>query len=142
MNSAGFSLFEHTADLGVAASAPDAAGLIRASVAGLHACIGSLPPSEGGAGHTRRWTHADAALLLHDVLSEALMLFERDRAVMFIDTCEAEFAGTSTVQITYRAAPLDEGAAELHREVKAVTYHELAVCREADGWRARFIVDI
>ena len=43
---------------------------------------------------------------------------------------------------TARVAPVDEERSAYHREVKAVTYHELALRKVPGGYEAVYIVDI
>ena len=135
-----YELFDHTADMGVRARAATIAGLLQPAIEGLYACIGTLVPGAPAADLTFRLTHGDSADLLRDFLAELLHQFERHgcmavglEAVVFDDT-----------QLTARAQMrlVSDGESSYHREVKAVTYHELAIRPVPGGYEATFIVDI
>ena len=46
------------------------------------------------------------------------------------------------VKLTVRGEPLDASRHFVHREIKAVTAHAMAVERSPDGFLARFLVDV
>jgi SHS2 domain-containing protein len=50
--------------------------------------------------------------------------------------------GALEVSATLRGEPLDPAKHELAADVKAVTFHGLAVERTADGWRAQVTLDV
>ena len=74
---------------------------------------------------------------------------EIDRLSLPLDLFEASGEMTSEVQVrddgltgTAWGEPLDSARHMLAHEVKAITYHELKVVRDGDGWLAEVIVDI
>lgn len=143
---AGFELFDHTADLGARVRAATAAELIPPATEALYAAIGELAAEEAGRRDKIEITTAphaagDRAYLLRDYLAELLVRFERD-ATCFTPQRVAEFSD-ARLAVEGTTAPLDESRSAYAREVKAVTYHELTV-RPLDtgGWEAVFIVDI
>lgn len=82
----------------------------------------------------------DIEALLFDYLDR--LIYERDvRSVLPADS-EAtvyEADGEWVVEAGARGVPLDGVAA---REVKAVTYSEMAVEQTVDGWRAYVVLDV
>jgi SHS2 domain-containing protein len=135
-----YELFDHTADIGIRAVAPSLPDLIEPCTAGLYAVIGTV----AAAGDARPWRFEaasdDAALLLRDYLAEVLLLF---------DTEHRRLTGLHVTEFTPQrlcatadARPVDTRHSVLQREVKAVTYHELAVRPVAGGYEATCIVDI
>jgi SHS2 domain-containing protein len=55
---------------------------------------------------------------------------------------EARVRGDARVEITASGEPLDPRRHALRAEVKAVTYHALAVRRTPAGYTARVILDV
>jgi SHS2 domain-containing protein len=77
--------------------------------------------------------------LLFDWLAELLFTFDV-RHVLF-SGFDVE-VGKNGVKATARGEPVDPDRHELDMEVKAITYHQLKVEREGDGWVAEVIVDL
>lgn len=137
---ASFELFDHTADLGVRVRAATRAGLVAPATDGLYAAIGRIVTAGPAAPWAFELTGRDAAELLRDYLADVLRLFERDH----VRVCEPAVREYSDARLAVvgRVAGVDRAASELEREIKAVTYHELAVREVPGGWEAMFIVDI
>lgn len=141
---ASFELFDHTADIGIRAQAGTLPELAAIAGDGLYAVIGDLVATGGSAGEPREskieLREADAAVLLRDYLDELLVLFDRDhrRATTvdigtFDDSILVAHLSTSVV---------DRERSDYRREVKAITYHELAIHEIPGGYEATVIVDI
>ena len=80
------------------------------------------------------------AVLLRDYLGELLLRFERDgRVVTSVRTLEF---GDESLKADVHTERLDKARSRLHREVKAVTYHELDLRETEEGFEATIIVDI
>ena len=135
-----FELFEHTADIGVRARAGSLAELVGPCVEGLYAVIGKLRTTGDGAARMMTFEGEDAAMLLRDYLAELLRLFETDH----VRAVDVMVEGFTEQQLTVRThlSRVDMVESEFEREVKAVTYHELAVCAAERGYEATYIVDI
>ncbi len=136
-----FELFDHTADIGVRAWAPSLAGLVAPATAGLYAVLGEVVPQAAAATDWRCDLRGDdPAVLLRDYLAEVLLLFDCEhRRIGHLRVLQFD-GGQLQVQAT--ADAIDSARSVLVREIKAVTYHELAIRRTADGYEATFIVDI
>jgi protein archease len=138
-----FREFEHTGDLGIDVTAPTRAELYaRATTA-----LGRLMVEPGGIEiRARRVIEAGSqtgassdADLMHDLLSAALNVFLadgfiwRDAAVTEVGALlEAELAGER----------YDPRRHVFLTEIKAVTYHALAVEQAGAQWRARIVFDV
>lgn len=136
---AGFELFDHTADVGIRVFAPDMNSLLEPAARGLYAVIGELAAAGAPQPHSLDLTGDEPALLLRDYLTELLVLFERD--LCLIESIEGQFS-TGRLSVRGRRYHVDEGRSVYYREVKAITYHELAIRPISGGYEATIIVDI
>jgi SHS2 domain-containing protein len=135
-----FELFDHTADLGIRVVADTPAGLIAPATEALYAVIGELAAS-GPAETMKLELHGeDTAILLRDYLAELLRLFET--AQRMITGPRVEAFGPGLLRVTGLALRVDPERCIYYREVKAVTYHELALREIEGGCEAVVIVDI
>jgi SHS2 domain-containing protein len=135
-----YEVFDHTADIGLRIEAPDLAGLLAEAGRGLFAIIaGDLDQIREADGVTLRITGADRVYLLFDWLSELLYIFESRRFLFRRFEISVDPAGASATAWGERFEPARH---RLQHEVKAITYHELAVRETAHGLEATVIVDI
>ena len=133
-------LFEHTADLGLRATAPDLNALFAEMAACLVSAMVEDPASVQPTQEVRiEIAGIDRDYLLFDWLKELLLRFETDR--MLFASCEVNVT-ESGLNATVRGETYDLARHVLSHEVKAITYHELKVEKTADGWLAEVIVDI
>ncbi len=137
-----FEIFDHTADAGIRIRAATLPELIQPATDGLYTCIGELVGSGNTAPFRFERTEAapDAATLLRDYLQELLVLFEtRTRRLSRVQV--GEFTSTR-IAVAGESQVVDETRSVYYREVKAVTYHELAIREIPGGYEATVIVDI
>jgi SHS2 domain-containing protein len=141
-----FSIFDHTADVGLDVRAESLEDLLAtASRATFDQMLEDWPeevdaqqevravPQEGLAG--------DLGELLVVWLQELLYRFDTERLVPL--RYEFLSANQREVRADVGFGRFEAGRHRTRLEVKAVTYHELQVRREADGtWSARFILDV
>jgi SHS2 domain-containing protein len=133
-------LFEHTADLGLRAAAPDLDTLFAEMAACLVAAMVEEPASVQPAHEVRiELVGENRDFLLFDWLKELLLRFETDRMLFAAFEVRVTDAGLTA---TARGEPYDPARHAFAHEVKAITYHELKVEQTADGWLAEVIVDI
>ncbi len=135
-----YEFFDHTADMGVRVRAATLPELIAPAGDGLYAAIGRIA-GRGDAGSVSfDFTGDDPAVLLRDYLGELLILFERDaRLVTAVDVSTFD---DDRLAVSAHARSVDMQRSVFHREVKAVTYHELDIRTIPGGYEAVFIVDI
>ena len=135
-----YELFDHTADLGVRVRAPTLSQLVAPSTDGLYAAIGDVRTAGLPVVRTFELDGPEPALMLRDYLAELLHLFDADRRRL-TDLEVQEFSEHRLV-VLGQARPVDVARSALQREVKAVTYHELAIRPIEGGYEATYIVDI
>lgn len=134
------SFFDHTADMGIRIAATSREELVVGAIEGLYRAIGRLE----GEGEARQVSYElrgeDDAGLLRDLLTEVLFLFELEKRIL-VEPRVGAFRNGRLV-VGGKSLRVDAARSEFHREVKAITYHELAVRQVVDGWEATVIVDI
>lgn len=157
-----FDLRDHTADVAVEATAPTLGALFEAVADGLTAASCETVPDTGDRFSISVRAESREALLF-DYLDQ--LIYERDVRLVLpaahrcvvsgpgesanadngdADDPDAENSDTDdpdawTVDATARGVPLDDVAA---REIKAVTYSEMALDRRDDGWYAYVVFDV
>lgn len=135
-----FEVFEHTADLGVRVEADSLPELFADAAQGLFSVIvGDLAQVRPDVVERFTVSGSDPTWLLFDFLSELHAAFEL-RRMLFRD-----FTVTITddgLEAAARGERYDPARHSLAHEVKAITQHELAVDRSADGCMATYVVDI
>lgn len=135
-----YEVFDHTADLGIRAEAPDLDGLLAECARGLVSTIVADPGQVRPVEERRvRLPPGEPADLLFDWLAEVLYLIEAQR---FLPAGFEVRTGPGGLEATVRGERLDPARHRLEREVKAITYHGLRAEPGPDGWRAEVVVDI
>ena len=135
-----YELFDHTADMGIRIRAASLPGLLAPAGEGLYAVIGTLVAGGESEPVTFDLTGGEPASLLRDYLGELLILFERD--ARRVTTLAAPVFDEQHLKVTARTANVDQTRSLLLREVKAITYHMLAIRSISGGYEATVIVDI
>lgn len=133
----GYEIVEHTADVGIRARASSLAELFEQATLGLLEITGALDAATGEPVPVTA-NGRDLASVLVAWLEEVLFLQDaKDNVITALEVTDvSDRAVRGTVWVTARDASL-EGTA-----VKAVTYHQLAVEHDDDGWWARVFFDI
>lgn len=131
-----YSVLEHTADIGIEATAPDIPSLFSEAVRATAAVILEVEPPAGEAGEAVAAEADDVETLLAELLSESLWRFESTGFLPVaadLEVSETMAAGRFRVIHDVSIG----GPA-----IKAVTYHQLSVERVGDEWRARVYFDV
>ena len=135
-----YELYEHTADLGLRATAPDLnalfAEMARCLLAAMVEDTASVQPRDES---RIELAGTDREFLLFDWLKELLLRFETEDALFASFDVTVSDSGLTT---TVRGEPYDPTRHTFAHEVKAITYHELKVVEHDGGWLAEVIVDI
>jgi SHS2 domain-containing protein len=138
---------EHTADLGLEIEAPSLADLFMASALGMAGVL--VGSEEGGlpgpvSAETATWRHLD----LEAPDTEALLV-EWLRELLHVQLSEGKLVAAAEIEelndgrLVARVGLGEPGpGTEVERELKGVTYHDLAVERRNDGWFARVVFDL
>lgn len=134
---AGFQENEHTADWELSVWAPDMPGLLEQAARGMYAlCAISL---DGNAAarrtHSLELTAPDPETLLVSFLEELLYLAEQERIAF--DTFQLHLEG-ERLRADLSGAPIRAQG----KEIKAVTYHNLAVRQGPHGLEANIVFDV
>lgn len=150
--------FEHTADVGLRIEAASLAQLFEEAARALASLWVDDPRwaedaeaavadavARGGEPVEERFALASGehAELLFDWLHALLVAFEVRRALLPLVHVEvaSDEAGL-TLRATARGVRVDPALQPLAREVKAITYHRLALRREGARWTAEVVVDV
>ena len=135
-----FELFDHTADLGIRIFAPTKKELIRPATDALYAVIGELAACGPREILRLDFTDEDEPALLRAYLAELLRLFETSHWMVTQPTV-LEFTANH-LRVSAHTLHVDLDSSVFSREVKAITYHELAIREVPGGCEAKVIVDI
>lgn len=135
-----YETFEHTADLGFRATAPDLDGLFAEMARCLFASVVENPEAvRPEVEQTVEVAGTDPEYLLFDWLRELLYRFDAGHWLLVHFDVRISATG---LRATVRGEQFDPARHVLSHEVKAITYHDLKVGKTADGWLAEVIVDI
>jgi protein archease len=131
--------FEHTGDLGIEVEAASREELLARATTAL-ARVMVEPETVGAVERCQiEVRDGDDPNLLHDLLAEALNKFLIDG---FIWREAAVTIRDGSAVATLAGENFDSRRHQLLTEIKAVTYHRLAVEHEGDKWRATIVFDI
>lgn len=135
-----FREIEHTADIGIEVEADTAAELFRCAGLALFTLMVSREGVELREERTRIVQADGWDDLLHDWLSLLLRDFLQDGFIAA--NISIEHITMTRVQARLWGEKLDYERHNFETEIKAVTYHQLAVTCENGRWRARVIFDV
>lgn len=131
---------EHTADVALRCVANDRNGLFLLGARALYGVIGQIHPCGESLERTVHLSASCVEDLFHDWLAELLYAFDVRREVLE----SATFATLSDTHLSatgvWRAVDLERSS--LIVEIKAVTYHQLAITPLAEGWQATVVFDV
>jgi SHS2 domain-containing protein len=131
----GYRDIEHTADWELEVWAPDLPSLLEQAARGMYALMGAELKNEPHRARDIELSAIDAESLLVAFLSELLYLAEKES--LGFDSYKLDVQGLS-LHAKLGGAPL----ASLGKEIKAVTYHDLAVRPTANGLVVHIVFDI
>jgi len=128
----------HTAEVGLRVRASTPAALYARMATAMFELIDAQPdPQAAGEWREVAVDSFDAESLMVDWLGELLYLYETTDQV----TAAADIITWSPTRLTARVE-LRPSAATPAMHIKAVTYHQLRVVEEGDGWMAQVYFDI
>lgn len=133
-----YEILSHTADVGIAAEAPDLAELFAEAARGMAAIVLDAEPPAPGGSEPVEVAADDLPALLVEFLQECLYRFEVHGSLVVgarlrVDESPPRASGEALVAT---------GLAPAGPMIKAVTYHQLRVERAGDGWRAEVYLDV
>jgi len=130
-----YELIDHTGDIGLVARAPTLEALFAECARAMFAILAESGAPAPAGSDAFPVPGVEPAEELRDVLSELLYRFSAERR-MYVRFDP----GQGSLDAAWE--PYDKTRHPLRTELKAVTYHQLEVVREGDGWRARVIFDV
>ena len=131
-----YRILDHTADIGIEATAPDIPSLFSEAVRACAAVIVDAEPAEPDGSVPVAVEADDLGALLAALLVEALWTFESTSRLPV--AAELEVSSTTAAGTLGVVDDVTIGGPA----IKAVTYHQLIVERTADGWRAQVFFDV
>jgi protein archease len=131
-----YRVLEHTADIGIEATARDIPALFSETVRAVAAVILDADPPAGVEDEPVAVEADSVETLLAELLTEALWRFESSGALPVAAELEVSETTAAGKFQTVRDVAVGGPA------IKAVTYHQLAVERVGDAWRARVYFDV
>lgn len=135
-----FRVLEHTADIGFEAFGKNRKEVFANAGRALQSLmvdLSSIVPREE---IEIQVTGADPGSLLVNWLSEILYRIDADGR-LFHDFCIHSISDRSLSAVS-RGEPFDRARHQVKLQLKAITYHQLALVETPDGWRAQVYVDI
>jgi SHS2 domain-containing protein len=130
---------EHTGDLGIEIVAPTRLELFHRATLALADLLVDPSNVAGATTYTVELTGDDDIDLMHDLLTELLQLFAAEGFIWRDATIEER---GRTLRAILEGESFNPNRHSSRGEIKAVTYHQLAVEKELNQWRARIIFDI
>lgn len=135
-----FEIRDHTADILLHVRGRDLPDLFGNAAEGLYAAMGEIAVGGPSADVSVTLAADNLEDLLHDwladVLYRAMVTRTRLRRIRFAELTDRSLKATT------EAVPIDADRSAFAREVKAVTYHGLAVRRTPTGLVADVVLDI
>ena len=132
---AGFRELEHTADWELEAWAPDLPALLEQSARGMYALAGVRLPAGARLDRRLDLPMRDPESLLVTFLAELLFLEEQDG--LAFDAFNLQIEG-ELLHASLGGAQL----VSIDREIKAVTYHNLAIQKTPRGLEVKIVFDV
>jgi SHS2 domain-containing protein len=132
----GYKELEHTADLALEVWAPDLPSLFIQAAKGMYALSQIELVSGEKAEHHLLLEALDAEVLLVTFLDELLFLAEHES--LGFETFDLEIDANFKLEAKLCGSKI----ASLNKEIKAVTYHNLSIQKESDGFRVVIVFDV
>ena len=135
----GYEILEHTADIGLKASEGSLEELFATATRGMAEIAGVWRPDDGEE-ISIEVEPGNLGTLLVDWLSEVLYLHD-SRGEAIAGAQISEVSEEEGVRGSARLAPFGDNSGD-GIQIKAVTYHQLRVERDGEGWVAQVYFDI
>ncbi len=147
-----FEFIDHTADAAMRLRAPDSTGLLEAATAGLLSLYTGSNRSHGRQAatadeamsrHSLRLDASDGEGLIVTYLNELIYLFDTQGLLtVAIDIDQLKLAEPALLVASITCRRWDPGHEILATEVKAATYHDIAIKRDAEGLSVDVVFDL
>lgn len=135
-----YKTFDHTADLGIEVYGKDQRELFVNAARALFDLITDLDTIEAKTSLSLNLEAVDREDLLVSWLRE-LLYFHQSEGYLLNDFVIEDLEEQS-LRATVKGEVYETNRHALIREIKAVTYHQLKITQENEGWKARMVFDI
>ncbi len=135
-----YKTFDHTADLGIEVYGKDQRELFVNAARALFDLITDLDKIEAKTSLSLNIEAVDREDLLVSWLRE-LLYFHQSEGYLLNDFVLQDLEEQS-LRATAKGEVYEPNRHELLREIKAVTYHQLKITQDKEGWVARMVFDI
>ncbi len=135
-----YKTFDHTADLGIEVYGKDQRELFVNAARALFDLITDLDKIEAKTSLSLNIEAVDREDLLVSWLRE-LLYFHQSEGYLLNDFVLQDLEEQS-LRATVKGEVYETNRHALIREIKAVTYHQLKITQENEGWKARMVFDI
>lgn len=136
----GYAFSDHTGDIAVDLEAPTAQGLFSTAGLALFEAIAETSRVEPRVARTVRASGDDLPEVLNRFLTELLVIFDEER--LLLPHVAVHELDERSVVATAAGEAYDPGRHEGRTELKAVTWHQLAVTPGPPLWTARVVFDV
>lgn len=141
MEKSNFKIISHPADTGIEIEAENLEGLFSSAVAGLNATVFEKPENlEITEEKEISVKGEDIKELLVNFLTEILVLLDSEKFVA--GAVEFKKIDEKNLEAILKGGKLNIEKMGFLTEIKAITYHQLAVEKKDEKWFARIIFDI
>lgn len=131
---------DHTGDIGIVVTAPDRGQLYERAAWGLFSVLTNPSAVEPREAHAVTVDGTDPEDLMVKWLSELNFLHVTQHVLFSRFTIDD--LDDTRLAATAWGEPVDPGRHTVYTEVKAITYHQLAIEETDDGWRVQIIFDM
>jgi SHS2 domain-containing protein len=140
MQSASFEILEHTADIGIRATAPTLEDLFAAAAMALQTIAIECAAARPGTLYPMAASGEDLESLLVNWLNEVVYFIDGRRVVL--SRFDVKSVTDTEVIAEAWGEPQDPARHPMQLVVKAATYHQLKIARQEAGWTADVYLDI
>ncbi len=135
-----FELLDHTADIGIIVHAESLQSLFETAGEALFHIITDLKKVRPNIERDIEVKAKPLERLMVDWLSDLLYLYDVEN--LLFKEFKVEIICEGSLKAKVRGEIYQEGVHIIKTGVKAVTYHQIEVCKENSGWRAKVILDL
>lgn len=135
-----FEIIDHTADIGIIAYGADIKQFFSNAALGLFSLITEVNYIKENVQREIRISSQDREGLLVEWLNELLYIFDVDHIAF--KRFEFDELNDSKLKVRCFGDKINPRQQKIKREVKAATYHMLAISKEDNGYKAQIIFDI
>jgi len=135
-----FKILDHTADIGVIVYGKDLKALFENAGGVFFHLICDLRRVKSRIEIKIEIKGEPLERLMVDWLSQLLYLHDVEN--LLFKKFSVESVGENGLKAIAAGEPFQEGVHVIKTEVKAVTYHQIQVCQEDEGWKAQIIFDL